>query len=342
MPHATVKIGGLPVDLILGSGATVNVLDNETFSKIMANSLIALSKTLFPYGSSTSLNIQGSYTAQVSHKDLIRMPVSSLLRIKSLVHFWATKLQLILGLFQEHENLHPIQNIYVMEITCSCKHLRMLPGIREFGIGKLNDFQLQLPVDKSLPPVAQAPCRILFHILKAVQTKLDELETLGIIEPVKGPTLWVSPPVAVPKPNGDIRVCVDMRQANSAIIRERHPILTIEETLQKLQGATIFSKLDLRSGCYQIELHPESRPITTFATQKGLYQYTFIRLYTSICLVSAPGIYQHIIQQIYNIYKDLLAYETCPMISLFSVKPKTNTIRTLTMLSKDYKNRVLP
>ena len=112
----------------------------------------------------------------------------------------------------------------------------MLPSIREFGIGKLNDFQLQLPVDKSLPPVAQAPCRILFHILKAVQTKLDELETLGIIEPVKGPTLWVSPPVAVPKPNGDIRVCVDMRQANSAIIRERHPILTIEETLQKLQG----------------------------------------------------------------------------------------------------------
>ncbi|CAB3999606.1 Hypothetical predicted protein, partial [Paramuricea clavata] len=95
---------------------------------------------------------------------------------------------------------------------------------------------------------AQAPRRIPFHIRKAVQAKLDELETLGIIEPVNGPTPWVSPLASVPKPNGDIRVCVDMRQANSAIIRECHPILTIEETLQELQGATIFSKFDLRSG----------------------------------------------------------------------------------------------
>ena len=100
--------------------------------------------------------------------------------------------------------------------------------------------------------------------------------------------------VAVPKPNGDIRVCVDMRQANSAIIRERHPIPTFEETLQELHGATIFSKLDLRSGYHQIQLHPESRPITTFPTQKGLYQYTRLMFGVS----AAPEIYQHVIQQV--------------------------------------------
>lgn len=162
------------------------------------------------------------------------------------------------------------------------------------GIGKLNDFQLHLHIDESATPVAQAPRRILFHIRKAVQAKLDELETLGIIEPVKGPTPWVSPLVAVPKPNGDIRICVDMRQANSAIVRERHPIPTVEETLQELHGATIFSKLDLRSGYHQIELHPESRPITTFASQNGLYQYTRLMFGVS----SAPDIYQHVIQQV--------------------------------------------
>ncbi|CAB4030227.1 Transposon Tf2-9 poly, partial [Paramuricea clavata] len=254
MPHATVQIGNFPVDLIVDSGATVNVLDNEIFAKIKANSPITLSKTnlkLFPYGSSTPLSIQ------------------------------------------EHENFHPIQN------TCNGDNLFMQTLVTKYpqvfnGIGKFKDLQLHLHFDESVPPVAQAPRRIPFHIRKAVQTKLDELETLGIIEPVKGPSPWVSPLVAVPKPNGDIRVCVDMRQANSAIIRERHPIPTIEETLQELQGATVFSKLDLRSGYHQIELHPESRPITTFATQKGLYQYTRLMFGVS----SAPEVYQHIIQQI--------------------------------------------
>ena len=162
------------------------------------------------------------------------------------------------------------------------------------GIGKLNDFQLHLHIDDSVTPVAQAPRRIPFHIRKAVQAKLDEVETLGIIEPIKGPTPWVSHLVAVPKPNGGIRVCVDMRQANSAIVRERHPIPTLEETLQELHGAIIFSKLDLRSGYHQIELHPESRPITTFTTQNGLYQYTRLMFGVS----SAPEIYQHVIQQV--------------------------------------------
>ncbi len=102
-----------------------------------------------------------------------------------------------------------------------------------------------------------------------------------------------------------------MRQANSAIVRECHPIPTIEETLQVLQGATIFSKLDLRSGYHQIKLHPTSRPITTFATQKGLYRYTRLMFGVS----SAPEIYQHIIQQtlqgwpgVRNISDDIIVF----------------------------------
>ena len=58
-----------------------------------------------------------------------------------------------------------------------------------------------------------------------------------IIEEVpNGPTEWVSPLVVIPKPDGDIQVCVDMRRANKAIERERHPIPTIEEVLHELNG----------------------------------------------------------------------------------------------------------
>ena len=65
--------------------------------------------------------------------------------------------------------------------------------------------------------------------------------------------------VVVPKSDGDVRVCVDMRPANEAIIRERHPIPTVEEILQDLNGSSFFSKIDLKWGFHQILLNQESR-----------------------------------------------------------------------------------
>ena len=93
------------------------------------------------------------------------------------------------------------------------------------------------------------------------------------VKKVSGPSSRVSPVVVVPKPSGDIRLCVDMRQANMIVKRERFPILTIDEVLQDLNQSKLFSKLDLTSPYHQIELSPESRDITTFGTHKGLYRY---------------------------------------------------------------------
>ena len=71
----------------------------------------------------------------------------------------------------------------------------------------------------------------------------------------------------------DIRICLDMRQANQAIVREKHPVPTVEETLHEVSYAKVFSKLDLNMAFHQIELHPDSREITTFAAPDGLYRY---------------------------------------------------------------------
>ena len=60
------------------------------------------------------------------------------------------------------------------------------------------------------------------------------------------PTTWISPVVVAPKLSGDIRLCVDMRRANEAIVRERLPIPTVDEVLESLNGSTVFSRLDLR------------------------------------------------------------------------------------------------
>ena len=64
-----------------------------------------------------------------------------------------------------------------------------------------------------------------------------------------------------------------MRQPNKAIQRERHSMPTLDELIHDLNGATMFSKLDLRAGYHQLELNAESRYITTFSTHVGLFRY---------------------------------------------------------------------
>ena len=134
-----------------------------------------------------------------------------------------------------------------------------------------------------------------------------------MIERVEGPTPWVSPVVIAPKPKqpGKIRMCVDMRQANKAVQRERHITLTIKEVIEDLNGATVFSKLDLNQGYNQLELAPESRYITTFSTHVGLRRFKRLNFGIS----SAAEIFQNAIRETLsgiqgaiNISDDILVY----------------------------------
>ena len=131
---------------------------------------------------------------------------------------------------------------------------------------------------------------------KKVSKELEILEHEGIIKKVEGTTPWVSPVVVVPKPQDSeaIRLCIDMRMANRAIIREQHVTPLIEEIVQDLNGATVFSKLDLQSAYNQLELDEDSRSITTFCTHEGLRRYTGLNFGTC----SAAEICQNIISQV--------------------------------------------
>jgi hypothetical protein len=99
------------------------------------------------------------------------------------------------------------------------------------GMGKLKKIKLEIPVDKSVSLVAQPLRRIPFNLRSKVEQKLEELKNLDIIEKAQGPTPCVSPVVMVPKSRCDIRLWVDMRRANQAIIREQHPIPTVDDVL---------------------------------------------------------------------------------------------------------------
>ena len=102
-----------------------------------------------------------------------------------------------------------------------------------------------------------------------------------------------------------------MRRANKAILRERFPMLNIDETLQQMNGASVFSRLDLTEAFHQIEISEQSRYITTFVCHKGLYRYKRLNYGVS----SASELFQRILQQILqdipnckNIVDDIIIY----------------------------------
>ena len=176
------------------------------------------------------------------------------------------------------------------------------------GLGKLKDFQLDIPIDQKVKPVAQPMRRVPFNMRDTLEQKLNELVDLDVIERAEGPTPWISPVVVVPKPNGDIRLCVDIRQANGAIVRERHPIPTVDEVLHDLNGCAVFSKLDIKWAFHQVELSETSRPI---ATHKGLFRYKRLMFGVSC----APEMYQRVIQHVLegcdgvrNIHDDIIVH----------------------------------
>ena len=148
----------------------------------------------------------------------------------------------------------------------------------------MKDFQLNIPIDPCIKPVVQSICRVPFSLRDEFEEKLDELVSLDVTEKAEGPTPWISPVVVVPRPkhSGDPSLWVDMRQANSAIVREQHPIPTVNEILHSLNGSTVFTKLDIKWAFHQVE----------YVTHKGLFWHK--RLMFGISCV--PEMYQQVIQ----------------------------------------------
>ena len=102
------------------------------------------------------------------------------------------------------------------------------------------------------------------------------------------PTPWCAGMVVVPKRNGSIRICVDLKPLNGNVMREVHPLPSVDDSLAQLAGANLFTKLDANSGIWQVPLLENSCLLTTFITPFG--RYCFNKLPFGI--TSAPEVFQ--------------------------------------------------
>lgn len=145
--------------------------------------------------------------------------------------------------------------------------------VEERPFPKFTNVLLKLAIDKTVPPRKLAYYRVPAPLEEKVNEKIMALLRSDIIERAQGAQEWISPLVVVPKGKGDVRLCVNMKFPNEAIKREHFPLPVIETFLNKLRGARWFSKLDLTQGFHHVELHPDSRYVTTFMTGMGLMRY---------------------------------------------------------------------
>nr|XP_039263174.1 uncharacterized protein K02A2.6-like [Styela clava] len=239
------KINNVSCSMLIDSGASVNVLDYKTFQNLKSRSskpckLETANIKLYAYGSRKPLSVKGKFHAVVTSKC--------------------------------GKCINTV--FYVVRYAIGC--LLSFKTASDLGLGKLKNFQLKLNIDDSVNPVHQKHRRVPFKMRQKVESAVAKLCDEDICESVGNClTPWVSPIVCVPKPCDpeNIRLCVDMRAANKAIKRVKHPMPTVDELIHDLNGYKVFSKLDLNQGYHQIELHPDSRHITTFSTHIGLYRY---------------------------------------------------------------------
>ena len=145
---------------------------------------------------------------------------------------------------------------FVVEVGCN-QDIRENCAKILTEVGNLKDYGLKLHFNKEVKPEAQQVRRLSSGLRDKVDLKLGDLRNKDIIEEMTGKHTNVMDVTT----RGIPKVCVDTRRANEAIIRERHPIPTID-----LNGSTVFSKLDLKSEFHQVELEEESREVTTFVS----------------------------------------------------------------------------
>ncbi|XP_047998796.1 uncharacterized protein K02A2.6-like [Leguminivora glycinivorella] len=129
--------------------------------------------------------------------------------------------------------------------------------------------------ENAKPYAVTTPRHISIPIRPKVEKALQNLQDIGVIEPITHPTEWCAPMVPVPDKNDNtsVRVTVDYTELNKSVMREYHPLPTVEECLAQLAGSKYFSKIDAVKSYFQVELTEDSKDLTTFITPFGRYRF---------------------------------------------------------------------
>jgi hypothetical protein len=147
-------------------------------------------------------------------------------------------------------------------------------------------------------PVSMAPYRMSASELVELKKQLEELLAKRFVRPSVSP--WGAPVLLVKKKDGSMRLCIDYRQLNKVTIKNKYPLPRIDDLMDQLVGASVFSKIDLRSGYHQIRVKEEDIQKTAFRTRYGHYEYSVMPFGVS----NAPGVFMEYMNRIFHEHLD--------------------------------------
>ena len=132
--------------------------------------------------------------------------------------------------------------------------------------------------------------------LKELMAQLEEFLNKGFIRPSTSP--WGAPVLFVKKKDGSLRLCIDYRQLNRAIIRNQYPLPCIDELFDQLQESRVYSKIDLRLGYHQLKVRENDVSETAFRKRYGHYDF----LVMPFRLTNAPAAFMDLMNRVLSPY----------------------------------------
>ncbi|KAL0562094.1 hypothetical protein IC582_002544 [Cucumis melo] len=166
------------------------------------------------------------------------------------------------------------------------------------GLPPHREVEFAIELEPGTVPISRAPYRMAPAELKELKIQLQELLDKGFIRPSVSP--WGAPVLFVKKKDGSMRLCIDYRELNKVTVKNRYPLPRIDDLFDQLQGATVFSKIDLRSGYHQLRIKDEDIPKTAFRSKYGHYEFIVM----SFGLTNAPAVFMDLMNRVFREFLD--------------------------------------
>ncbi|GJY26746.1 putative reverse transcriptase domain-containing protein [Tanacetum coccineum] len=166
------------------------------------------------------------------------------------------------------------------------------------GLPPTRQVEFQIDLVPGAAPVARAPYRLAPSEMKELSEQLKELSDKGFIRPSSSP--WGAPVLFVKKKDGSFWMCIDYRELNELTVKNRYPLPRIDDLFNQLQGSSVYSKIDLRSGYHQLRVREEDIPKTAFRTRYGHYEFQVM----PFGLTNAPAVFMDLMNRVCKPYLD--------------------------------------
>ncbi|UYV72761.1 K02A2.6-like [Cordylochernes scorpioides] len=260
---STVRVNGTAIHFKLDPGSDVTLIPFSLYKRYFSNVQLTPTDGQLMAAANQRLENAGTFVAK------LRANTREMKETVYVVHHLE---QPLLGV-GACEDLQLVKRIdLVINGTTDVNPEREFPKLFE-GLGLLEQpYHIKLK-EGAKPFSIPVPRRVPLPLMPKLKEQLDAMVAQEVIEPVDEPTEWCAPIVLAGKPNGKIRICVDLSRLNLSVERELHPLPVLEHELAQLNGPKIFSRLDANSGFWQIKLSEESQTLTTFITPFGRYKF---------------------------------------------------------------------